>query len=98
MRFLAQARNPYSLSWLWIPGSFASLTPRNDSEPQHPLRHNVALDLRRAAEDGVGAAVEIFRHDRQHAFRNRGCFVEFVERSHRLDIQAVIADHVDAEP
>src|SRR6267142_7088447 len=30
MRHLAQARNPYSLSGLWIPGSFASLTPRND--------------------------------------------------------------------
>jgi hypothetical protein len=26
----AQARNPYSRSWLWIPGSFASLTPLND--------------------------------------------------------------------
>jgi hypothetical protein len=33
----AQARNPYSLSWLWIPGSFASLTPRNDaSDSGHP--------------------------------------------------------------
>jgi hypothetical protein len=30
MRHLAQARNPYSRSWLWIPGLFASLTPRND--------------------------------------------------------------------
>jgi hypothetical protein len=30
MRRLAQARNPYSLQGLWIPGSFASLTPRND--------------------------------------------------------------------
>jgi hypothetical protein len=27
---LAQARNPYSLQGLWIPGSFASLPPRND--------------------------------------------------------------------
>ncbi|HMH95718.1 MAG TPA: hypothetical protein VK577_03945, partial [Bradyrhizobium sp.] len=25
MRHLAQARNPYSRSWLWIPGSLASL-------------------------------------------------------------------------
>src|SRR5580698_11431930 len=30
MRRLAQARNPYSLQGLWIPGSLASLTPRND--------------------------------------------------------------------
>jgi len=42
MRLLAQARNPYSLPWLWIPGSLAQrkidarinfaarLTPRND--------------------------------------------------------------------
>jgi hypothetical protein len=29
MRHLAQARNPYSLSWLWIPGSRKS-APRND--------------------------------------------------------------------
>jgi hypothetical protein len=28
--FLAQARNPYFLSWLWIPGSLAALAPRND--------------------------------------------------------------------
>src|SRR5439155_17672114 len=27
---VARARNPYSLSWLWIPGSLASLAPRND--------------------------------------------------------------------
>src|SRR5438552_16620895 len=31
MRLLAQARNPYSRSWLWIPGSLVSLTPRNDT-------------------------------------------------------------------
>src|ERR1700692_2745190 len=30
MRHLAQARNPYSRSWLWIPGSLVSLAPRND--------------------------------------------------------------------
>jgi hypothetical protein len=30
MRLFAQARNPYSRSWLWIPGSLASLAPRND--------------------------------------------------------------------
>src|SRR5882724_6109021 len=26
-----QARNPYSRSWLWIPGSLVSLAPRNDN-------------------------------------------------------------------
>src|SRR6476620_3516669 len=26
----AQARNPYSRGWLWIPGSLASLAPQND--------------------------------------------------------------------
>src|SRR6266481_3338177 len=30
MRLLAQARNPYSRWWLWIPGSLALLAPRND--------------------------------------------------------------------
>ncbi len=30
MRRQAQARNPYSRWWLWIPGSLASLAPRND--------------------------------------------------------------------
>jgi hypothetical protein len=31
MRRLAQARNPYSPRWLWIPGSLAALAPRNDA-------------------------------------------------------------------
>jgi hypothetical protein len=35
-RILARARNPYSRSGLWIPGSFALLTPRNDDTS---LRH-----------------------------------------------------------
>ena len=32
----AQARNPYSRSWLWIPGSLASLAPRNDEAKSRP--------------------------------------------------------------
>src|SRR5258707_8921176 len=35
MRHLARARNPYSRSWLWIPGSLASLAPRNDELTEH---------------------------------------------------------------
>jgi len=35
---LAQARNPYSLSWLWIPGSLASLAPRNDDVKHEVFR------------------------------------------------------------
>ena len=30
MHLLVQARNPYSLQGLWIPGSLALLAPRND--------------------------------------------------------------------
>jgi hypothetical protein len=44
---LAQARNPYSLRWLWIPDSLASLAPRNDSDifsaPPSLQRHRFAL-------------------------------------------------------
>src|ERR1700716_4139933 len=36
-RLEAQARNPYSRSWLWIPGSCASLTPRNDKGSNNML-------------------------------------------------------------
>src|ERR1019366_3149446 len=101
MCLLAQARNPFSRSWLWIPGSIASLAPRNDGDalqPQHHLVDDVLLEFRRAAEDGEGAAVEIFWDDRQHRLRDSGHFVQVVERPHRLDGQAVIADHLDAEP
>src|ERR1700687_806411 len=42
MRHLAQARNPYSRSWLWIPGSLVSLAPRNDEVSKPPRAH---LDL-----------------------------------------------------
>ena len=45
MRLLAQARNPYSRRWLWIPGSLASLAPRNDGfnkETQMTLSYPIA--------------------------------------------------------
>src|SRR3982074_2765885 len=48
----AQARNPYSLQGLWIPGSLASLAPRNDGEkiysPWHrsdTLRNNITGEI-----------------------------------------------------
>src|ERR1700749_3831657 len=49
MRHLAQARNPYSLQGLWIPGSRKS-APRNDevsvADASHPKQLRVArLDL-----------------------------------------------------
>ena len=35
---MARARNPYSLSWLWIPGWLAALAPRNDvAEKEIPM-------------------------------------------------------------
>ena len=43
MRLLAQTRNPYSLSWLWIPGSLVSLAPRNDRLRVFSLKHTQLL-------------------------------------------------------
>src|SRR4030081_868019 len=45
MRRLAQARNPYSLRWLWIPGSLVSLAPRNDGELPFGLANPVGVAL-----------------------------------------------------
>ena len=45
MRLLAQTRNPYSQSWLWIPGSLVSLAPRNDENcfaNRVALRHPIS--------------------------------------------------------
>src|SRR5258707_4365370 len=41
MRRLAQARNPYARSWLWIPDSLAMLAIRNDRvyRPKNPGAH-----------------------------------------------------------
>src|SRR6266481_7607110 len=44
MRHLAQARNPYSRSWLWIPGSLVSFAPRNDRTSRRQFDR---LELRR---------------------------------------------------
>src|SRR6267143_4827487 len=52
MRHLAQARNPYSRSWLWIPGSLASLAPRNDGnwfQTQHSQDMNMTATAKKPA-------------------------------------------------
>src|ERR1022692_2282928 len=58
----AQARNPYSRSWLWIPGSLVSLTPRNDDDNSLPI-------------NGLGIEQPVRIHKRQSrpalAFRHR---------------------------
>src|SRR5712675_2133059 len=48
----AQARNPYSRSWLWIPGSLASLAPRNDGnwfQTQHSQDMNMTATAKKPA-------------------------------------------------
>src|SRR6202795_4169924 len=47
MRLLAQARNPYSLSWLWIPGSLALLAPRDDDSscPEFLTKQRCAMNF-----------------------------------------------------
>src|SRR3954463_10551522 len=81
--------------------AFAGTTPRVRKKfalnPQHHLRNNIALDLRGAAEDRVGAAVEIFRYHRQHLLRHRRLMVEPVERAHRLDPDGGLGDHLRAQ-
>src|SRR6266581_2605898 len=52
MCHLAQARNPYSRSWFWIPGSLASLAPRNDGnwfQTQHSQDMNMTATAKKPA-------------------------------------------------
>src|SRR6266853_394370 len=52
MRHLAQARNPYSRSWLWIQGSLASLAPQNDGnwfQTQHSQDMNMTATAKKPA-------------------------------------------------
>src|ERR1700761_9632854 len=100
-RFLARARNPYSRSWLWIPGSrYArpgmtvkkALFPIGKrgakSQPQHRLGDDVALDLVGAAVDRDLAVVEIARRDLRgplHGFVRAVLAMHVVGRSERAD-------------
>src|SRR4051794_10090403 len=79
---LRSARNDGGLSRPAMTISWAPLLQKKQraSKPQHHLRDDLALDLRRAAEDRVRPAVEIFRHHRQHFLRNPRFLVELVER------------------
>src|SRR6202040_3180275 len=58
MRHLAQARNPYSRSWLWIPGSRASLAPRNDKVATNMLATANPFDSKTIL-DGIRRWVEV---------------------------------------
>src|SRR6266404_7535449 len=53
MRHLAQARNPYSRSWLWIPGSLVLLAPRNDGDCC--LQGKPHMDAREIIKVGMSA-------------------------------------------
>src|SRR5260221_4557425 len=46
----AQARNPYSRSWLWIPGSLVSLAPRNDAREKNPAGRTIVTHDRSTVE------------------------------------------------
>src|SRR6266403_1928515 len=56
MRHLAQARNPYSRSWLWIPGSRKS-APRNDD--QEVFQTTVAQRIPNRAVEHLQSRFEI---------------------------------------
>src|SRR5713101_6707494 len=89
IRLLAQARNPYSRSWLWIPGSLAEpvigpasgrtrwLAPRNDNSDRH--LHDVFVGL----DDAIAHRHQ--RRDRDVGLRHRRHHVHHIglARRHR---------------
>src|ERR1700736_5611717 len=97
MRQLAQARNPYSRSWLWIPGSLASLTPRNDDRPpsievEFLELAMIGLDVTHRAGDrahhhglGLDHVLAEFDARQQRAGGNPGCRKQAVTLCHVLD-------------
>jgi len=48
MRHLAQARNPYSRSWLWIPGSLVSLAPGMTANSTDSFRRSASSQVLQA--------------------------------------------------
>src|SRR6266853_1909627 len=80
MRSSAQARKPYSRSWLWIPGSLVSLAPRNDvvigGRGQELKRPAAIDDMRDAGGERAFVAGEIDRE--------RCDFLRRAEPPHRL--------------
>src|SRR5216684_6872757 len=72
MRHLAQARNPYSLSWLWIPCSLVSLAPRNDAASSIRDHHRPEFPVRRLRiADGSDADAARARHQQILAMAGR---------------------------
>ena len=59
MRHLAQARNPYSLSWLWIPGSRFARPGMMASELSWQFEIRIGQRMERAVSVRVGAAVAV---------------------------------------
>src|SRR6202171_6417180 len=53
-----QAWNPYSLSWLWIPGSLAALAPRNDGLKVSFIFSTIPLIRLRQAQNLLGNKAE----------------------------------------
>src|SRR5262245_30423313 len=66
-------------------------------QAQHGARENAGLDFRRAAEDGVGAEVEIARRVRQRLFFFRRQLQRFVKRTLGYETQGVGAERIDSE-
>jgi hypothetical protein len=59
MRHLAQARNPYSLWWLWIPGSRFARPGMTASQLSWLFEIRIGQRMERAVSVRVGAAVAV---------------------------------------
>src|SRR5260370_4911023 len=86
MRHLAQARNPYSRSGLWIPGSLALLAPRNDCFDG--LTDASAFDERLLDHKMAGSAVIAF--EKTARFKHLAQFFEHARAAAHHD--AVVTD------
>src|SRR5258708_26847565 len=69
MRRLAQARNPHSRSWLWIPGSLVSLARRNDVRENQSRAVCAAFSFQSSKIRGDALVLPIAVSCRFRAFR-----------------------------